>query len=208
MKLTNLTDTRPIFRICIGILLRVSLKRNTEILIPLFNKIFTLTLTLLLTLGFLMTLRILFTIKYCLSLGFSFDQMKNKLKILLVPAVESDGYEIYHIIAILFKILEIRILWNKAIKLDNFNRIFNIFIFIIFISKLYSLFRFLIRIVVITLFGSIIIIWNKKLSNIFILYYISDKILNFYESILQFSIPRTSLDILKIILSYFISFLF
>ena len=208
MKLTNLTDTRPIFRICIGILLRVSLKRNTEILIPLFNKIITLTLTLLLTLGFLMTLRILFTIKYCLSLGFSFDQMKNKLKILLVPAVESDGYDIYPIIAILLKILEIRILWNKAIKLSNFNRIFNIFIFIIFISKLYSLFRFLIRIVVITLFGSIIIIWNKKLSNIFILYYISDKILNFYESILQFSIPRTSLDILKIILSYFISFLF
>ena len=82
--------SRPLFYISRGILVRVLVRRNRELIVPLLSTLFTTSLTLIQHLGLWNTLKLLFTMRS--FTGVTFKEVLNKLQNIFT----SDVFSIFH----------------------------------------------------------------------------------------------------------------
>ena len=181
--------SRPLFYISRGILVRVLVRRNRELIVPLLSTLFTTSLTLIQHLGLWNTLKLLFTMRS--FTGVTFKEVLNKLQNIFT----SDVFSIFHKHVTCTALPS---LWDKAIKLNNFSKFFYSFLFVTVpagIGNLTPLFMLLGRVIFYTFFGSLSVLYTSTLSSYTILKWLATKFITFYEWLFHFKLPnRISID--------------
>ena len=172
---------RPIYYLARGILVRVLVRRNRELMIPILTTLFNTSLSMIQHLGLWTTIKLFITMNR--FTGVSFKEVLSKLQHIFT----SDVFSVFHRH---LSCSALPTLWDTAIKLNNFKRFYYGFLIVTFIGNFSPLIMLGLRIMIYTFFGSLSILYTTSLSSYDILKWLATKVISFYEWMFDFKLPN------------------
>ena len=172
---------RPIYYLARGILVRVLVRRNRELMIPILTTLFNTSLSLIQHLGLWTTIKLFLTMNR--FTGVSFKEVLSKLQHIFT----SDVFSVFHRH---LSCSALPTLWDTAIKLNNFKRFYYGFLIVTFIGNFSPLIMLGLRVMIYTFFGSLSILYTTSLSSYDILKWLATKVISFYEWVFDFKLPN------------------
>nr|YP_011003711.1 hypothetical protein V2420_mgp29 [Rigidoporus microporus]WPS66282.1 hypothetical protein [Rigidoporus microporus] len=172
---------RPIYYLARGILVRVMVRRNRELMIPILTTLFNTSLSMIQHLGLWTTIKLFITMNR--FTGVSFKEVLSKLQHIFT----SDVFSVFHRH---LSCSALPTLWDTAIKLNNFKRFYYGFLIVTFIGNFSPLIMLGLRVMIYTFFGSLSILYTTSLSSYDILKWLATKVISFYEWMFDFKLPN------------------